>query len=150
MTALFLYTLEMRFPTLLSLFFLSACSYDPYYYYYSCTSYVYGEGEKALALVLHNDELLTENKYGDISTYEKKYESKVSGDKTFRTMTGGKDGQIVQLVIKAKELDMNMTIFERTYSKKYREDSKVLLGDVLSDDTYQCLQIARTLTATHK
>ena len=148
MTALFLYTQEMRFPTLLSLFFLSACSYDPYYYYYSCISYEYKGDTKALALVLHNDELLTENRFGDVNTYEKDSWCSEYGC-NFLTSKGGKDGQIVQLLINTKELDKFIYIYETTWSKKY-EDSETLRGEKLSEADYRCRQIARTLTATHK
>ena len=138
----------MRFLTLLSLFFLSACSYDPYYYYYSCTSDGYKKDTKYLALVLHNDELLTENRFGDVSTYEKlSYESKYGS--YFVTSKGAKDGQIVELRINTKKLDKFIEISETTYSKKYR-DSKAVRGEKLSFYIYRCQQIARTSTATHK
>ena len=138
----------MRFLVLLSIFFLSACSYEPYYYYYSCTSDGYKKNTKALALVLHNDELLTENRWGDVSTYEKlSYESKYGS--YFVTSKGGKDGQIVELRINTKELDKLIEITETTYSKEYK-DSKAVRGEELSFYIYQCRQIARTLTATHK
>ena len=68
----------MRFLALLSLFLLSACSYDPYHYYYDCEGTL-SSGKRYTKTYYAHNKKITDGKFG--RTYS--YKSQTSLKKTY-------------------------------------------------------------------